>query len=205
MEERRRRPWRPPSRGRPPSAPPATRRCTLWTSSPPTTASTTRPASAATTARAPSSSPTTTPSRECSTAGLTSTSCSRGQGAWTRASKELRRLSSQKETLGMRMLLKSQAPLLAPERNVLDAARQSIQLRGIQVTVNNTMYHKSCFKCCHGGCTISPSNYIAHEGKLYCKHHHIQLIKEKGNFSQLENDHEKTSQAGSLEEDEQEY
>ena len=29
-----------------------------------------------------------------------------------------------------RMLLKSQAPLLAPERNVLDAARQSIQLRG---------------------------------------------------------------------------
>ncbi|XP_066358582.1 LIM domain-containing protein WLIM1-like isoform X1 [Miscanthus floridulus] len=73
-----------------------------------------------------------------------------------------------------------------------------------RVTVNNTMYHKSCFKCCHGGCTISPSNYIAHEGKLYCKHHHIQLIKEKGNFSQLENDHEKTSQAGSLE-DEEEY
>nr|ACN35039.1 unknown [Zea mays] len=79
------------------------------------------------------SSPTTTPSRECSTAGLTSTSCSRGQGAWTRASKvssfsplpfavrnrssgvlaclltykwlqELRRLSSQKETLGMRYM-----------------------------------------------------------------------------------------------------
>ena len=46
--------WRPPSRGRPPSAPPATRRCTSSTSSPPTTASTTRPASAATTAREPS-------------------------------------------------------------------------------------------------------------------------------------------------------
>jgi len=29
-----------------------------------------------------------------------------------------------------RMLLKSPVPLLAPERNVLDAARQSIQLRG---------------------------------------------------------------------------
>ncbi|GAU27344.1 hypothetical protein TSUD_05700 [Trifolium subterraneum] len=55
-----------------------------------------------------------------------------------------------------------------------------------EVTVNGTPYHKSCFKCCHGGCTISPSNYIAHEGKLYCKHHHIQLIKEKGNLSQLE-------------------
>ncbi|MQM03486.1 hypothetical protein Taro_036265 [Colocasia esculenta] len=55
-----------------------------------------------------------------------------------------------------------------------------------KVTVNGTAYHRSCFKCTHGGCTISPSNYIAHEGKLYCKHHHIQLIKEKGNFSQLE-------------------
>ncbi|XP_023538291.1 LIM domain-containing protein WLIM1 [Cucurbita pepo subsp. pepo] len=60
-----------------------------------------------------------------------------------------------------------------------------------KVTVNGIPYHKTCFKCCHGGCTISPSNYIAHEGRLYCKHHHIQLIKEKGNLSQLEGDHEK--------------
>ncbi|KAK6938574.1 Zinc finger, LIM-type [Dillenia turbinata] len=60
-----------------------------------------------------------------------------------------------------------------------------------KVTVNGTAYHKSCFKCVHGGCTISPSNYIAHEGRLYCKHHHIQLIKEKGNLSQLEGGHEK--------------
>ncbi|ONK59804.1 uncharacterized protein A4U43_C08F10880 [Asparagus officinalis] len=55
-----------------------------------------------------------------------------------------------------------------------------------RVTVNGIAYHKTCFKCCHGGCTISPSNYIAHEGRLYCKHHHIQLIKEKGNLSKLE-------------------
>ncbi|XP_022762373.1 LIM domain-containing protein WLIM1-like [Durio zibethinus] len=60
-----------------------------------------------------------------------------------------------------------------------------------KVTVDGTPYHKSCFKCTHGGCTISPSNYIAHEGKLYCKHHHIQLFKEKGNYSQLENDRDK--------------
>lgn len=65
-----------------------------------------------------------------------------------------------------------------------------------RVTVNGTPYHKSCFKCTYGGCVISPSNYIAHEGKLYCKHHHIQLIKEKGNLSQLENDPTK-SVAGS--------
>lgn len=58
----------------------------------------------------------------------------------------------------------------------------------MKVTVNGTPYHKRCFKCTHGGCIISPSNYIAHEGKLYCKHHHIQLFKEKGNYSQLEND-----------------
>ena len=57
--------------------------------------------------------------------------------------------------------------------------------------MNGTAYHKSCFKCSHGGCVISPSNYIAHEGRLYCKHHHTQLIKEKGNLSQLEGDHEK--------------
>ncbi|KAK6916325.1 Zinc finger, LIM-type [Dillenia turbinata] len=55
-----------------------------------------------------------------------------------------------------------------------------------KVSVNGAAYHKSCFKCTHGGCTISASNYIAHEGKLYCKHHHIQLFKEKGNHSQLE-------------------
>ncbi|KAF9668470.1 hypothetical protein SADUNF_Sadunf14G0006900 [Salix dunnii] len=62
-----------------------------------------------------------------------------------------------------------------------------------KVSVNGTPYHKSCFKCIHGGCTISPSNYIAHEGRLYCKHHHNQLIKEKGNLSQLEGDIEKDS------------
>lgn len=38
---------------------------------------------------------------------------------------------------------------------------------------------------------ISPSNYIAHEGRLYCKHHHMQLIKEKGNLSQLEGELQK--------------
>ncbi|OMP06825.1 Zinc finger, LIM-type [Corchorus capsularis] len=67
-----------------------------------------------------------------------------------------------------------------------------------KVTVNGTPYHKSCFKCTHGGCTISPSNYIAHEGKLYCKHHHIQLFKEKGNYSQLENDREKAAMTENL-------
>jgi len=55
-----------------------------------------------------------------------------------------------------------------------------------RIKVDGVAYHKSCFKCCHGGCTISPSSYIAHEGRLYCKHHHLQLFKQKGNYSQLE-------------------
>ncbi|MED6156860.1 LIM domain-containing protein wlim1 [Stylosanthes scabra] len=57
-----------------------------------------------------------------------------------------------------------------------------------RVTINGTPYHRGCFKCTYGGCTISSSNFVTHEGKLYCKHHHIQLFKEKGNYSQLEND-----------------
>ncbi|KAJ7539391.1 hypothetical protein O6H91_11G090900 [Diphasiastrum complanatum] len=54
-----------------------------------------------------------------------------------------------------------------------------------KVSVDGLPYHKSCFKCTHGGCVISPSNYAALEGRLYCKHHYSQLFKEKGNYSQL--------------------
>lgn len=54
-----------------------------------------------------------------------------------------------------------------------------------KVAVDGTSYHRACFKCSHGGCVISPSNYVAHEQRLYCRHHHTQLFKQKGNFSQL--------------------
>lgn len=54
-----------------------------------------------------------------------------------------------------------------------------------KVAVDGSSYHKSCFKCSHGGCVISPSNYVAHEHQLYCRHHHTQLFKQKGNFSRL--------------------
>ncbi|KAI4319097.1 hypothetical protein MLD38_032740 [Melastoma candidum] len=57
-----------------------------------------------------------------------------------------------------------------------------------KVSVDGTSYHKLCFRCSHGGCLISPSNYITHEHRLYCKHHHNQLFKVKGNFSQLDKD-----------------
>lgn len=53
------------------------------------------------------------------------------------------------------------------------------------MAVDGTAYHKACFKCSHGGCFISPSNFVAHEHQIYCRHHHSQLFKAKGNFSQL--------------------
>ncbi|KAG1364049.1 hypothetical protein COCNU_11G008760 [Cocos nucifera] len=58
-----------------------------------------------------------------------------------------------------------------------------------KVAVDGTPYHRPCFKCSHGGCVISPSNHVAHEGRIYCKHHHSQLVMAKGNFSQLEDKH----------------
>ncbi|CAI0443499.1 unnamed protein product [Linum tenue] len=54
-----------------------------------------------------------------------------------------------------------------------------------KVTVESQAYHKSCFKCSHGGCSISPSNYAALEGVLYCKHHFSQLFKEKGSYNHV--------------------
>lgn len=62
-----------------------------------------------------------------------------------------------------------------------------------KVSVENTTYHKACFKCVHGGCKITPSTYAALEGKLYCKPHYSQLFLEKGNYTNLK----KAAEAGS--------
>ncbi|MED6106038.1 LIM domain-containing protein wlim1 [Stylosanthes scabra] len=59
-----------------------------------------------------------------------------------------------------------------------------------KVGVDGKCYHKGCFRCSHGGCVISPSNYVAHEHRIYCKHHHTQLFKQKGNFSQFDIQHQ---------------
>ncbi|KAJ8513701.1 hypothetical protein OPV22_004135 [Ensete ventricosum] len=54
-----------------------------------------------------------------------------------------------------------------------------------KLTVEGESYHKTCFKCSHGGCTLTPSSYAALDGILYCKHHFAQLFKEKGSYNHL--------------------
>lgn len=53
------------------------------------------------------------------------------------------------------------------------------------MTVEGDFYHKSCFRCNHGGCFLTPSSYAALDGILYCKHHFAQLFKEKGSYNHL--------------------
>lgn len=54
-----------------------------------------------------------------------------------------------------------------------------------KLTVEGEIYHKSCFRCAHGGCYLTTSNYAALDGFLYCKAHFAQLFKEKGSYSYL--------------------
>ncbi|XP_024995405.1 LIM domain-containing protein WLIM2b-like [Cynara cardunculus var. scolymus] len=54
-----------------------------------------------------------------------------------------------------------------------------------KVTVEGDFYHKQCFKCAQGGCKLTPSNYAALDGNLFCRPHFSQLFKEKGNYAHL--------------------
>ncbi|KAL4383015.1 hypothetical protein GQ457_15G009590 [Hibiscus cannabinus] len=49
-----------------------------------------------------------------------------------------------------------------------------------KVTVEGEHFHKSCFRCSPGGCSLTPSSYVARDGILYCKHHFARLFMEKG-------------------------
>ncbi|KAG8485122.1 hypothetical protein CXB51_021698 [Gossypium anomalum] len=54
-----------------------------------------------------------------------------------------------------------------------------------KVTMEGECFHKSCFKCAHGGCHLTHSSYAALNGVLYCKHHFSQLFMEKGNYNHV--------------------
>ncbi|KAM3388225.1 hypothetical protein ACQJBY_010792 [Aegilops geniculata] len=54
-----------------------------------------------------------------------------------------------------------------------------------KMTLEGDAYHKSCFKCSHGGCILTTSSYAALNGVLYCKIHFQQLFMEKGSYSHM--------------------
>ncbi|KAL0317116.1 UNVERIFIED_CONTAM: LIM domain-containing protein WLIM2b [Sesamum angustifolium] len=70
-------------------------------------------------------------------------------------------------------------------KNFQSPAKSAEKLTPELVTVESQSYHKSCFKCSHGGCSLTPSNYAALDGILYCKPHFSQLFKEKGSYNHL--------------------
>ncbi|KDP28657.1 hypothetical protein JCGZ_14428 [Jatropha curcas] len=54
-----------------------------------------------------------------------------------------------------------------------------------KVTMEGECFHKSCFRCAHGGCPLTHSSYAALDGVLYCKHHFAQLFMEKGSYTHV--------------------
>ncbi|GAA0171670.1 actin or actin-binding cytoskeletal protein [Lithospermum erythrorhizon] len=66
-----------------------------------------------------------------------------------------------------------------------------------KVTMGEESFHKSCFKCAHGGCPLTHSSYAALDGILYCKHHFQQLFMVKGNYQHVLNSatHKKNASA----------
>ncbi|XAR63093.1 hypothetical protein NMG60_11022912 [Bertholletia excelsa] len=68
-----------------------------------------------------------------------------------------------------------------------------------KVTMEGESFHKSCFKCAHGGCPLTHSSYAALDGVLYCKHHFAQLFMEKGTYTHvLEAAHHRRSSSGAV-------
>ncbi|CAN1300872.1 LIM domain-containing protein PLIM2c [Linum perenne] len=54
-----------------------------------------------------------------------------------------------------------------------------------KITMEGEFFHKTCFRCAHGGCVLTHSSYAALNGVLYCKHHFAQLFREKGSYSYI--------------------
>lgn len=54
-----------------------------------------------------------------------------------------------------------------------------------QITMEEVALHKSCFKCAHGGCFLTPSSYASLDGIFYCNNHFSQLFMEKGTLSHV--------------------
>ncbi|KAG2258802.1 hypothetical protein Bca4012_095808 [Brassica carinata] len=74
-----------------------------------------------------------------------------------------------------------------------------------KITMEGESYHKTCFRCPHGGCPLTHSSYAALNGILYCKIHFNQLFLEKGNYSHVlaAANHKRTSEEDKTETNEE--
>jgi chemotaxis protein histidine kinase CheA len=53
-----------------------------------------------------------------------------------------------------------------------------------ELKADDTVYHKSCFRCKHCNNVLKLGNYASMGGELFCKPHFKQLFKSKGNYSE---------------------
>ena len=69
-----------------------------------------------------------------------------------------------------------------------------------KVQMEGECFHKTCFRCAHGGCTLTHSSYASLDGVLYCRHHFNQLFLEKGNYAHVLQaaNHRRTASGNSL-------
>ncbi|KAL5215098.1 hypothetical protein ABZP36_004250 [Zizania latifolia] len=81
-----------------------------------------------------------------------------------------------------------------PEQDIFCVFWNSGQVCGLSEnsvpTGKGESYHKSCFKCSHGGCILTTSSYAALNGVLYCKIHFGQLFMEKGSYNHMKKKNE---------------
>ncbi|KAK6920149.1 Zinc finger, LIM-type [Dillenia turbinata] len=73
-----------------------------------------------------------------------------------------------------------------------------------KVSLEGECYHKSCFRCAHGGCFLTPSSYSALDGILYCKPHFAQLFMVKGSYNHVKDSVKKDEPAASADSQPQE-
>ncbi|KAK4748486.1 hypothetical protein SAY87_015072 [Trapa incisa] len=68
-----------------------------------------------------------------------------------------------------------------------------------KVSMEGECYHKTCFRCAHGGCPLTHSSYASLDGVLYCKYHFARLFMEKGDYKHVLNSatHRRTNSCSS--------
>merc|ERR1712107_93993 len=52
-----------------------------------------------------------------------------------------------------------------------------------KMVADKKVFHKVCMKCAHCKKTLGLGNFVALNGKYYCKPHFKQLFQSKGNYS----------------------